>query len=108
MSDPHARRSDPLSSHTTVQSLAKAGTMKEKILDAARTLDPPFNDTQLWERVELRTGKRWQRNIVAKFRSDMEKEGIFERVGMSDHHGRQLVDFVLTTPSQPWVEPTLF
>jgi hypothetical protein len=112
MSDAHARRSDPLSSHDTVKSIAKDGTMRGDLLDAARTFPGRFNDTELWERVEMRTGRRWQRNVVARTRDLMEHDGIFVRVGMASFRGgRELVDFELAehlrTPSVAWEQPTL-
>jgi hypothetical protein len=109
---PHARRSDPTSSHITVASIAKDGTMRADLLTAARSLPGPFNDTELWERVELQTQRRWQRNVVARTRDLMERDGIFVRLGMSTYKGgRALVDFELApeyrTTTVAWQQPTL-
>lgn len=98
--DVHARRSDPVSSHLTLASLGKDTALKSRVLAAAFALEAdghdPWNDTQLTERVEHMTRKRQQRNIIARTRDLMTDDGWFEKVGMFDFDGRQLVHCRIT------------
>jgi hypothetical protein len=100
--DVHARRSDPVSSHLTLASLGKDTALKNRVLAAAFELEANghsmWNDTQLTEKVERMTGKRQQRNIIARTRDLMTDDGWFEKVGMFDYDGRQLVH-CRTTPA---------
>lgn len=106
MSDqPHARRSDPISSHLTVQSLGKDSSLKAQLITAAlhledvldrRTMTQIWTDTQLTETLEMMTGRRHQRNVVARTRGLLERDGWFERVGMFDFDGRPQVHFTTT------------
>ena len=93
--DAHARRSDPISSHLTLQSLGKDTALKSRVLLAAMKLEEQginaWNDTELTAQVELDTRKRQQRNVIARTRDLMTDDGWFEKVGMFDYEGRQLV-----------------
>lgn len=92
---PHARRSDPLSSDVTVKSIARDGTLKALILDAAATfgLDNRraprcWNDTMIHARIEELTGRRFQRNVIARSRGLMERDDLIVRIGAWSYQGR--------------------
>lgn len=98
---PHARRSDPISSHLTLQSLGKDESLKQRVLAAAFSLEArsggrPWNDTQLTEEVERATRKRQQRNVIARTRDLMTDAGWFEPVGLDRYDGRELMHYQLT------------
>ena len=83
MTIPHARITDPISSERAVAAIAVNDTLKEHILYAAKRLHPVyFDDTDLLELVEEQTERRQQRNVIARSRGLMERDGIFDRVGM--------------------------
>lgn len=106
--DAHARRSDPIPSHLTLQSLGRDTTAKARIVLAAFQLEErhngrPWNDTQLLERIEQITRKRWQRNVIARTRGLMEHSDDdpdrpvwVERVGVFEFEGRLLTHYKLT------------
>jgi hypothetical protein len=93
--DAHARRSDPVSSHLTLASLGKDTATKSRVLVAAFALEidghDMWNDTQLTLKMEQLSGRRHQRNVVARTRDLMTDDGWFEKVGMFDFNGRPLV-----------------
>ncbi len=106
---PHARRTDPVSSHLTLASLGKDESLKSRVLAAAFTLedrhpDVPWNDTQLTAEVERATRSRQQRNIIARTRDLMTSEKIgdetvvrwFEPVGLDEYDGRSLMHYRIT------------
>lgn len=98
---PHARRSDPLSSHLTVQSLGKDTALKARVVTAAMRLSldhehDEINDTMLTMEIERSTGRRQQRNVIARTRGLLEQDGWFERVGLWPFDGRPTVWFKLT------------
>lgn len=98
---PHARRSDPLSSHLTVQSLGRDTALKARVVIAAMRLDldaghDEINDTMLTAAIEQATGRRQQRNVIARTRGLLEQDGWFERIGMWPYDGRPTVWFKLT------------
>lgn len=122
MTDAHARRSDPLSSHLTVQSIGKDMTLRGRVLAAALSLEmykngDAWNDTELTERVEAMTGQRQQRNVLARTRGLIEQDGLIERVGEWDFNGRRTVWFhtvssvvrpdPLAEPIHSWTQPSL-
>lgn len=96
--DAHARRSDPVSSHLTNQSLGKDTSTKALIWTMAawwsRNHGTPMNDTLLTELLEHHTGGRFQRNVVARSRDLMTDDGWFIKVDMRTYHGRTLVHFI--------------
>lgn len=105
MPDAHARMSDPRSSHRAVAAIAKNGTLKQLIWEYAtarywedwgRTSIPgTFNDTQLWEHLEIRTGQRQQRNVIARARGLMEKDGLFLGIGERLWNGHALEHYTI-------------
>jgi hypothetical protein len=64
----HARRFDPASSHEAVGHIAKARTLHELVRDAGASLKEMFSDTDLWVEVERVSGRRQQRNVIARTR----------------------------------------
>lgn len=107
--DAHARRSDPVSSHVTNRSLGKDTSLKALIWAHTRAWcsyhNQPMNDTLLTELLEHHTGRRFQRNVVARTR-DLMTEGDdvlapwFRKVGMADYQGRTIVHFIPITNQQ--------
>lgn len=86
--DPHARRSDPTSSHEAVTRIAANGSLAAHILRAAQRVHPaPFDDWDLVELVEEQTGRKQQRNVIARARGLMEREGTFVRLGVKQRPG---------------------
>lgn len=109
MTEPHARRTDPLSSHLTLASLGKDESLKARVLAAAFRLEErldgaPWNDTQLTEEIERHTRTRQQRNVIARTRDLMTAElvgdewsvGWFRPVGLFAWDGRDLMHYQLT------------
>jgi hypothetical protein len=99
--DPHARRSDPTSSHEAVAAIASNSGLANHILHAARRLDPvPFDDNDLVELVEEQSGRKQQRNVIARARGLMEREGTFIRLGVRKRRGddRKTLHFRLPRP----------
>lgn len=104
MGDAHARLTDPLSSERAVAAIAKDSRLKDHILHAAERLYPVwFDDTDLLELVEEQTGRRQQRNVIARSRGLMERDGVFERMGEIQrlHPNRRTVHFCLAGKSHP-------
>lgn len=93
---PLARTSDPESSHRANDSIAKDMTLRDHILQAAGRLmsvQECFDDTDLTEAVEDATLRRQQRNVIARSRGLMERDGLFVRVGIVDRGDRRTVHF---------------
>ena len=98
MSDtaPLARTSDPSSSHIANAKIAADATLAQHIEHAARSLLPQwFDDTDLLVLVERQTGRRQQRNVIARSRGLMERDGKFERVGLVQRSDRKTIHFCL-------------
>lgn len=101
--DPHARRSDPTSSHEAVVAIARNSILADHILHAARRVHPaPFDDWDLVELVEEQTGRKQQRNVIARARGLMEREGTFVRLGVKQRPGdeRKTLHFRLPHPGE--------
>lgn len=95
-SDPHARRSDPASSHVAVVAIAADAKLADQIEYAAHRLHPtPFDDTDLLELIEEQTGRRQQRNVIARARGLMEQEGRVVRLGLRQRADRRTLHFTL-------------
>jgi hypothetical protein len=96
----HARWSDPSSSDFTVKSIAADVRGRELVLAVAATFDQPWCDTELWERTEALTGRRHQRNVLARTRGLMEEDGLIQRVGQWTFRGRPgVVHFIVPGPT---------
>lgn len=100
MTDAHARHSDPLSSDFTVKSIAADVRGRELVLQVAATFTGPWCDTELWEATERLTGRRHQRNVIARTRGLMEADGYISRVGQWTFRGRPSVVHFILTPQQ--------
>lgn len=98
---PHARRTDAISSHLALQALGRAQSLKTHVITAALILEDPFGtcwcDTELTEKIEAITGKRQQRNVIARTRGLLEQDGWIEKVGLFDYDGRPHLHFKLTS-----------
>jgi hypothetical protein len=106
MTTPHARLSDPISSEVAVAAIARNTSLKDNIMLAAERLHPQwFDDTDLLELVEEQTGKRQQRNVIARSRGLMERDGLFVRMGMVHRGSRNTVHFCLPGGQQPELFP---
>jgi len=106
--DPHARRSDPTSSHEAVAAIARNLTLSDEILRAAKRLAPaPFDDWDLVELVEEQTGRKQQRNVIARARGLMEYESIFVRLGVRQRQAdeRRTLHFRLPRPGEIVIPP---
>lgn len=98
---PHARRTDAISSHLALQALGRATSLKAHVITAALMLEDPIDvtcwcDTELTEKIEQITGKRQQRNVIARTRGLLEQDGWIEKVGLFDYDGRPHLHFALT------------
>ena len=82
---PLARTTDPLSSHKANFKIAKDGTLAKHICDGVVNLNyisphVGVTDDDLLGYIETRTAKRQQRNVIARARGLLEREGLFQRV----------------------------
>lgn len=102
----HARKSDPVSSHLAVGAIGKDWSLRDLVVRAARELEAEgievWSDSELWLWVERLSGRRQQRNVVARARGLVERDGLFERVGLTST-GKQLLfqisgDFAASLP----------
>lgn len=96
--DAHARRSDPNSSQRTVASLGRDGSIKALIWEQFLIADREnyaLNDTDLTLLLEQRTGRRWQRNVVARSRGLMVHDGWLLGVGERLYQGRMIEHYVI-------------
>ena len=92
--DPHARRSDPTSSHVVVDTIAKWTSLNNAILACAeRCGEVPFDDTDMTVMVAERYGRPVQRNVVARARGLLEQEGLIERLGLRQREDRRTLHF---------------
>ena len=97
MTIPHARLTDPESSERAVVAISRDQSLKDNIVAAAHSLHPVwFDDTDLLTMIEAATGQRQQRNVIARSRGLMERDGVFERVGLVERSGRRTMHFCIT------------
>lgn len=96
----HARRSDPITSHLAVQNIARDAPLREQILRAANLLEDAgyrgWDDTMITELVESITNRRQQRNVIARARGLLERDGLIERLGHDPFAKRPLMKFRLS------------
>lgn len=97
MTDVHARRSDPISSHLTVKSLAEDRKQRNVLIHAAASFPDTFNDTELTERMNFlgKPCRPYQRNVVSRLRGILERDDTIIRVGIRTFDGLPLVTFIL-------------
>jgi len=99
----HARKGDPYTSDQALKAIAKDSTLMYWIWTVAssfRRLEQPFNDTQLTLWIENCTGKRQQRNVIARSRGMLEDAGMLRQVGVGVYEGRELMHYEID-PSNP-------
>jgi len=92
----HARKGDPYTSDQALKAIAKDNTLMHWIwvmADAFRQGNVPFNDTELTILIESATGKRQQRNVIARARGLMEDAGLLRQAGVFVYQGRELMHY---------------
>lgn len=82
---PMARTTDPVSSHIANSNIKNNVTLADNIICAVRNIyaqTPGFGvtDDQILEFVEALTQKRQQRNVIARARGLLERDGLLERI----------------------------
>jgi hypothetical protein len=100
---PMARTSDPLSSHIANRNIKNNVTLADNILCAVRNIyaqtpSVGVTDDQILEFVEALTQKRQQRNVIARARGLMERDGLLERIPSIDNSR------VAVRPNKEWCE----
>lgn len=100
----HARFGDPPSSDLTVKSILMDATLAQLIMHFAEHQSERspsgrafWNDSELWAALEERTGRRLQRNVLARARGRLVDLGLLVAVGQHDHLGVQLEHYSLPT-----------
>lgn len=85
---PNARTTDPISSHLACAAIRKNTTLADRIIQGVVVLSTaasdsgrlPVTDDDLLDYVEDITLKRQQRNVIARARGLLERDGFFVRV----------------------------
>ena len=79
---PNARTGDPQSSHEANEKIRKNRGLAKMILEAVQTIQVTTGatDDAILELVEARSGKRQQRNVIARSRGLLERDGLLVRV----------------------------
>lgn len=84
MNYPLARSSDPLSSHIANDAISKDRKLSDLILEAVQNQywmwRAPVTDDQILVWIEDVTKRRQQRNVIARARGLLEREGLLVRV----------------------------
>ena len=83
-----ARMGDPTASQLTLDSISKDRPLREQIVQWAGLRREPWCDTELWRGLEAATGRRMQRNVIARARGLIEADGLIVRVGEFRFEGR--------------------
>lgn len=98
-----ARDGDPIGSHLTVASICADTALADLIVWACgyhNEAHAPVTDDDVLALVETRTGRRFQRNVLARARGRLERDGVLERCpSVVGRTGRPTVAFRL--PSHP-------
>jgi hypothetical protein len=86
---PDARTFDPSSSHKAVRRIRTDKGLAKLALQSIRDAyvvngNKPVSDDDLLERAERISGKRQQRNVLAKVRGVLEENGYVQRVPSND------------------------
>lgn len=96
----HARMSDPVSSDIAVRAIVANTRLADQIMAAAQSFNPvAFDDTDLLFVIEEATGRRQQRNVIARARGRLEQLGELERIGRRDRGDRFTLHFTITRPA---------
>ncbi len=85
---PNARTTDPISSHLACAAIRKNQTLADYVVQgvvvlsnvAAESGRLPVTDDDLLHYIEALSNKRQQRNVIARTRGLLEKDGFFVRV----------------------------
>lgn len=95
-----ARSGDPIGSHLAVASITADADLASLVLWAAGFQNPdrtPVTDDDVLELVEARTKRRFQRNVLARARGRLERDGLLERCpSVIGRTGRPTVAFRLS------------
>lgn len=104
---PLARTTDPISSHIANSAIRNNKTLASLILTTVERLymqsQEPCNDDQICFVIEARTERRQQRNVIARSRGLLERDGLLERVEDPSGRGR-----VVVIPNKQWREENGF
>ena len=96
MSDPGARTSDPQGSHEAVAAIREWHGLVNAILQVARAYDPiPFDDGDLTASINNMWDHPVQRNVVARSRGIIERQGSLVRIGNRTRDGKTTMHFRL-------------
>lgn len=115
--EPHARMTDPVSSHLTIDSLGRDTSYNWRIFEAIIALsertefrhyddgdsiavihDHPVTDDDIVEWMERRYQRRFQRNVVARQRGIVHEMGWLKRVDdVIGNTGRQTIAHIPTS-----------
>lgn len=95
-----ARTSDPVSSHLTVASIDNDTDLHMLVRIYAKFAGRWWNDWNLTQYIEGYTGRTHQRNVIARARGRVERDGYIERAPWlyPDHRGRKVLHFRKTQP----------
>lgn len=111
----HARWSDPSSSEATVRSIAADETIADRILSVVAVAgDRSVDDQDIVDAIRERFGVTHQRNVIARARGILERDGMVWRIGQISRPDRTVatLHFVATTPPdaddgpEPWNRST--
>jgi hypothetical protein len=94
----HARKGDPYTSDQALKAIAKDTTLMNGIWVYASEVrrqfgHPAFNDTMLTAWLEWHTGRRQQRNVVARSRGLLVQAGLLREAGVQSYDGRELMHY---------------
>lgn len=95
-----ARVSDPVTSQQAVVGIVKDGTLQHKILMQVRTFDRPITDGEVTAKLEAVFSRRFQRNVVARARLELERKGLIFRhpSRVCSATGQEAVTFHVSPP----------
>lgn len=87
---PNARTTDPISSHYAVKAMRTSITLADLVIGGVFVCSTikdengfryePVTDDQILEYAEQTSRRRHQRNVIAKIRGLLEKDGFFTRI----------------------------
>jgi hypothetical protein len=76
---PGARITDPVTSQRTVAAIVKDGSLQHQILLCLWGAERPVTDGEITEYLEVRYSRRFQRNVVARARLELERKDLIMR-----------------------------
>lgn len=106
----HARRSDPVQSHAAVAGVVADTSLAGLILWACAYHNPerePLTDDDVLELMEARTGRRFQRNVIARARGRLmnpeDGPNLLEQCpDVIGRTGRPTICYRLPAPPEPF------